>query len=203
MAIRRRSVLVGGAALWVGAPAILRAQPAAPARPAGAGPDKIHVGHGFAMHGEPKYKADAGPPDYLNPNAAQGRLRPAGRRGGTFDPLHPFIIKSVPAAGITSALGHAVLELARRGLDRIRPDRRDHRMAGGPRLGGLHAPAAGALARRQPDHGRGRDLLARHPEDQGPAELRLLLQRRGEGREGRRPQGACSPSATTPTRNCR
>ena len=95
MAIKRRSVLMGSAALWVGAPAILRAQTS----PQDKG--KIHVGHGFAMHGEPKYKADAGPPDYLNPNAPAGGSVRLGARG-TFDSLHPFIVKSVPAAGITA-----------------------------------------------------------------------------------------------------
>ncbi len=95
MAIGRRSVLAGGAALsvgcWVGAPAILRAQTAA----------KTNVSHGFAMHGTPKYPADAGPPDYVNPSAPKGGSVKLGARG-TFDSLHPFIVKSVPAAGITS-----------------------------------------------------------------------------------------------------
>ncbi|WP_289297643.1 extracellular solute-binding protein [uncultured Reyranella sp.] len=98
MAIRRRSVLAGGVALWAGAPAILRAQTAAPGAPAA--PGTIHVSHGFAMHGEPKYKADAGPPDYLNPNAPKGGSVRLGARG-TFDSLHPYIVKSVPAAGIS------------------------------------------------------------------------------------------------------
>jgi microcin C transport system substrate-binding protein len=95
MAIGRRGVLAGGAALsvgcWMGAPAILRAQTAA----------KTNVSHGFAMHGTPKYPADAGPPDYVNPSAPKGGSVKLGARG-TFDSLHPFIVKSVPAAGITS-----------------------------------------------------------------------------------------------------
>ncbi len=91
MAIKRRSVLAGGAALWAAAPAILRAQ----TQP------KVTVSHGFAMHGTPKYLADAGPPDYLNPDASKGGTVRLGARG-TFDSLHPFIVKSVPAAGITS-----------------------------------------------------------------------------------------------------
>ena len=91
MAIGRRGVLAGGAALWVGAPAILRAQTAS----------KINVSHGFAMHGTPKYPADAGPPDYLDPGAPKGGTVKLGARG-TFDSLHPFIVKSVPAAGVTS-----------------------------------------------------------------------------------------------------
>ena len=91
MAIGRRSVLAGGAALWVGAPAILRAQTAS----------KTNVSHGFAMHGTPKYPADAGPPDFVNPSAPKGGAVKLGARG-TFDSLHPFIVKSVPAAGITA-----------------------------------------------------------------------------------------------------
>ena len=102
MAIRRRSVLAGGAALWVGAPALLRAQtaPAQPPAAAKPAPDMLHTSHGFAMHGEPKYKADSGPPDYVNPNAPKGGSVRLGARG-TFDSLHPFIVKSVPAAGIS------------------------------------------------------------------------------------------------------
>ena len=92
MAIGRRGVLAGGTALWLGgAPAILRAQSA----------PNVHVSHGFAIHGEPKYPADADPPVYLNPSAPKGGAVRLGARG-TFDSLHPFIIKSVPAAGISS-----------------------------------------------------------------------------------------------------
>ena len=91
MAIRRRGVLAGGAALWVGGPSILRAQTT----------PKVNVSHGFAMHGVPKYAADAGTPDYFDPSAPKGGTVRLGARG-TFDSLHPFIVKSVPAAGITS-----------------------------------------------------------------------------------------------------
>ena len=94
MAIKRRSVLAGGAALWVAAPAILRAQTPSAGQ-------KVNVSNGFAMHGTPKYAADAGPPDWLNPGAPKGGTVRLGARG-TFDSLHPFIIKSVPAAGITA-----------------------------------------------------------------------------------------------------
>ena len=64
MAIGRRGILLGSTALVVGAPAILRAQPATG--------QKVNVSHGFAMHGTPKYAADAGPPDYVNPDAPKG-----------------------------------------------------------------------------------------------------------------------------------
>lgn len=95
MAIRRRSVLLGSTALLgFGAPAIVRAQ----TPPAS---QKVNISHGFAMHGTPKYAADAGPPDWLNPGAPKGGTARLGARG-TFDSLHPFIIKSVAAAGITA-----------------------------------------------------------------------------------------------------
>jgi microcin C transport system substrate-binding protein len=89
MAIKRRTAMAGGAALWVAAPTILRAQ------------QKVHVSHGMAMHGEPKYPADATAPDYVNPNAPKGgSVKFGAPLTSTFDSLHPFIIKGVPAAGI-------------------------------------------------------------------------------------------------------
>lgn len=91
MAIKRRSVLAGGAALWVSGPSILRAQP------------KVHVAHGMAMHGEPKYAANAGSPDYVNPNAPKGGdVKYGAPMASTFDSLHPFIIKGVPAANVST-----------------------------------------------------------------------------------------------------
>jgi microcin C transport system substrate-binding protein len=94
MAIRRRGLLLGTTALCVGAPAILRAQTQTASQ-------KVNVSHGFAMHGTPKHAADAGPPDWLNPDAPKGGSVRLGARG-TFDSLHPFIVKSVPAAGISA-----------------------------------------------------------------------------------------------------
>jgi microcin C transport system substrate-binding protein len=91
MIIRRRGVvtagIASGAAAWIGAPAVLRAQP------------KIHVAHGMAMHGEPKYPANAATPEYINPNAPKGGSVKFGTQG-TFDSLHPFVLKGVPAAGV-------------------------------------------------------------------------------------------------------
>ncbi len=86
MAIKRRTVLAGGAALWMASPSLLRAQ--------GAGDTTI--GHGFATHGGLKYAADAKALDYVNPAARKGgAVRLAGR--GTFDSLNPFILKGTPA----------------------------------------------------------------------------------------------------------
>ncbi len=89
MAIGRRKLLAGSAALWVGAPAILRAQSSS----------KVHVGHGFAMHGEPKYPEPPQNLDYVNVNAPKGGNVRFGTQG-TYDSLHPFVLKGVPAAGI-------------------------------------------------------------------------------------------------------
>ena len=93
MAIGRRGILLGSTALVIGAPAILRAQPASGQR--------VTVSHGFAMHGTPRYPADAGVPDYVNADAPKGGSVRLGARG-TFDSMNPFIVKSVPAAGITA-----------------------------------------------------------------------------------------------------
>jgi microcin C transport system substrate-binding protein len=90
MAIGRRKLLAGGTALWVGAPAILRAQSSS----------KVHVGHGFAMHGEPRYPEPPQNLDYVNVNAPKGGNVRFGTQG-TYDSLHPFILKGVPAAGIS------------------------------------------------------------------------------------------------------
>jgi microcin C transport system substrate-binding protein len=89
MAMKRRTVLAGGAALWVGAPAIIRAQTSS----------KVHVGHGFAMHGEPRYPEPPQSLEFVNPNAPKGGNVRFGTQG-TYDSLHPFILKGVPAAGI-------------------------------------------------------------------------------------------------------
>jgi len=57
----------------------------------------------MAMHGDLKYPADAAAPDYLNPGAPKGGSVKLGAVGvSTFDSLHPFIIKGVPATGLTA-----------------------------------------------------------------------------------------------------
>src|SRR5689334_4411264 len=95
MAIKRRTALAGGAALWLGsglgAPTILRAQTTG----------DTTVGHGFATHGGLKYAADARNLDYVNPAAPKGgTIRLAGR--GTFDSLNPFILKGTPAPEVSA-----------------------------------------------------------------------------------------------------
>lgn len=56
----------------------------------------------IAMHGTPKYAADFQHFDYVNPNAPKGgELRLPVISSSGFDSLNPFIIKGVPAAGMT------------------------------------------------------------------------------------------------------
>ena len=55
--------------------------------------------HGFALHGEPKYKADFTHLDYVNPEAPKGgHLRM--HWVGSFDSLNPYIVKGVSAIGL-------------------------------------------------------------------------------------------------------
>ncbi|MGH7388319.1 MAG: extracellular solute-binding protein [Candidatus Rokuibacteriota bacterium] len=70
------------------APAGPRAAPA-PARPA----------HGLSMHGDLRYGPGFAHFDYVNPRAPKGGQVTLAALG-TFDNLHPFILKGVPAAGI-------------------------------------------------------------------------------------------------------
>lgn len=56
--------------------------------------------HGLSMYGDLKYAADFTHLDYVNPNAPRGgTIRFAGQ--GTFDSLHPHIIKGVAAPGLS------------------------------------------------------------------------------------------------------
>ncbi len=58
-----------------------------------------YTGHGFAMHGQPKYGPDFQHFDYVNPDAPKGgTFRQPGL--GTFDTLHPFTLKGVSASGL-------------------------------------------------------------------------------------------------------
>jgi len=58
------------------------------------------VSHAIVLHGEPKYKADFQHLEYVNMDAPKGgNLKLAGV--GTFDSLNPFILKGVPASGVS------------------------------------------------------------------------------------------------------
>jgi microcin C transport system substrate-binding protein len=71
------------------------------ARAQSAEPD-IYKGHGMAMHGAPKYKADFAHFDYVNPKAPKGGAMYQGAAGATFDSLNPFILKGTPVTAILS-----------------------------------------------------------------------------------------------------
>ncbi len=72
--------------------------------------------HAIAMHGAPKYPADFGHFDYVNPTAPKGgefRLHAI----GTFDTLNPYVIKGKPAAGLHHGFGYYFETLTRRSRD--------------------------------------------------------------------------------------
>ena len=56
--------------------------------------------HAFALHGDPKYSASYTHFDYTNPDAPKGGSLNISAIG-SFDSLNPFIVKGVPAAGMT------------------------------------------------------------------------------------------------------
>lgn len=65
--------------------------------------------HAFAMHGNPKYPAGFKHFDYVNPAAIKGgKIKLATISSSGFDSLNPYIIKGVPASGLTR-LGRSYL----------------------------------------------------------------------------------------------
>ena len=62
-------------------------------------PSAASPGHGFAMHGSPKYPADFTHFDYVNPDAPKGGSVTLATIG-SFDSLNPFIIQGSPATGL-------------------------------------------------------------------------------------------------------
>ena len=61
--------------------------------------DETLKSHGFSVFGELKYGPDFTNFDYTNPDAPKGGLATIGGFG-SFDSLHPFILKGVSAAGL-------------------------------------------------------------------------------------------------------
>ena len=59
----------------------------------------LHQGHAIAMHGQPKYPADFEHFDYVQPDAPKGGRMIQGAFG-TFDSLHPFVLKGQSPNGI-------------------------------------------------------------------------------------------------------
>ena len=60
---------------------------------------EVHRAHAIAMHGTPKYSADFEHFEYTNPGAPKGG-RVVFSAFGSFDSLHPFILKGQSAAGV-------------------------------------------------------------------------------------------------------
>ncbi len=60
---------------------------------------EVHRAHAIAMHGTPKYGADFEHFEYTNPEAPKGG-RVVFSAFGSFDSLHPFILKGQSAAGV-------------------------------------------------------------------------------------------------------
>ena len=60
---------------------------------------EVHRAHAIAMHGEPKYGADFEHFEYTNPDAPKGG-KVVFSAFGSFDSLHPFILKGQSAAGV-------------------------------------------------------------------------------------------------------
>ena len=56
--------------------------------------------HAFALHGDVKYPADFKHFEYVNPDAPKGGTLNLSAIG-TFDSVNPFIVKGVPAGGMT------------------------------------------------------------------------------------------------------
>lgn len=86
-----RILVVAGAILLTLASSLGRAVPASHA--------PITVSHGLSMYGDLKYGPRFKHFDYVNPEAPKrGDVKLAAI--GTFDTLHPFVLKGVPAAGL-------------------------------------------------------------------------------------------------------
>ena len=142
---RQRAVAWGSLALV----AILFAWLGLSGAPEALADSKVTTSHGLSIHGDLKYGPGFKHFDYVNPDAPKGgdvRLAAI----GTFDSLNPFILKGVPAAGIgrdrsTRSWSSSPDEP----FSRVRADRREHRDAGRPLVGRLHAAPRGALPRRQ------------------------------------------------------
>ena len=87
--------------LWSDQAKVAAPASAAPTSPPAAPPSALsEAAHGLAMHGDLKYPAEFKHFGYVNPAAPKGGTL-VQNVVGTFDTLHPFIIKGTPAAGVT------------------------------------------------------------------------------------------------------
>lgn len=62
---------------------------------------KTEAQHGLAMHGELKYPETFSHFEYTNPDAPKGGTLRLGVVGDNFDSFNPYLIKGVPASGVT------------------------------------------------------------------------------------------------------
>jgi microcin C transport system substrate-binding protein len=106
----RRQVLVqigrnaaGIAAVSALGPGLARAQSAEP---------DIFKGHGLAMHGPPKYRADFPHFEFVNPQAPKGGSMYQAAAGATFDSLNPFVLKGTPATGVSTFVFDTLMKTA-------------------------------------------------------------------------------------------
>ncbi len=158
--------------------------------------------HGLSLFGDLKYGPEFKHFDYANPSAPKGgtmRLSAI----GTFDTLNPYIVKGVPAAGMGQTFDTLMLPSRGRARQRIRPRRRKRRSGAGPQIGAVHAAQGGPFPRRLADHAGGRDLDLRHAAREGPADVPLLLRRRGARSSARASAASGSISNRPTTANCR
>jgi microcin C transport system substrate-binding protein len=93
----------GLAAVSALGPALARAEAAEP---------DVYKGHGIAMHGLPKYKADFAHFEFVNPTAPKGGVIYHGAPGATFDNLNPFILKGTAAGFVSTFVFDSLMKSA-------------------------------------------------------------------------------------------
>ena len=141
-----------------------------------------------SRHHDPRHAVAAGGLPELSvcePERAE-RRRGGVRHGRQFrrvQPVHPARQRGDRAGGGVAAgrgrhvvgqreracLGEPADRLGRRGGDGVRASGRDDRAAGGPDVGGVRDPAAGAFRRWLAGDGAGRGVDVQHADGEGPA----------------------------------
>ena len=136
-----------------------------------AGPAITQPMHGISMYGQPALPRDYEHLTYVNPDAPTGGRIVTGEVG-SFDSLNPHIRQgSVPwqlrFLAYESLMGRSWDEpfTLYGSAGRIGRGRSESH------VGGIHAPPRGAVFRRQPGHGRGRDLVLRDAGHRRPPAL--------------------------------
>jgi microcin C transport system substrate-binding protein len=93
----------GLAAVSALSPALARAQSAEP---------EIYKGHGAAMHGPPKYKADFTHFEFVNPQSPKAGAIYHGVPASTFDSLNPFVLKGTSVTVVASFVFDTLMKSA-------------------------------------------------------------------------------------------